>query len=217
MKDRILYLVETLNKANVEYYVFDNPTLTDNEYDSMMDELIKLEEKYPEYKLSNSPTGKIGNEVISEFQKFTHPTPMFSLSDVFNEEEVIDFIKRVEDTVGPTSYMCELKMDGLAVSLNYRDGKFESAATRGDGVVGENITHNVKTIKKLPLTLKKNVDLEVRGEIYMRKSVFNKLNEERSKENLPLFQNPRNTAAGSIRQLDSRITKYRHLDIVLYQ
>lgn len=216
MKDRILYLVETLNKANVEYYVFDNPTLTDNEYDSMMDELIKLEEKYPEYKLSNSPTGKIGNEVISEFQKFTHPTPMFSLSDVFNEEEVIDFIKRVEDTVGPTSYMCELKMDGLAVSLNYRDGKFESAATRGDGVVGENITHNVKTIKKLPLTLKKNVDLEVRGEIYMRKSVFNKLNEERSKENLPLFQNPRNAAAGSIRQLDSSITKERNLDIVLY-
>ena len=153
MQERILYLVDVLNKANVEYYVFDNPTLTDNEYDSLMDELIKLEEKYPEYKVSNSPTGRIGNEVIAEFKKFTHPTPMFSLSDVFNEEEVRDFDRKVTAVVGKTSYMCELKMDGLAVSLIYKDGKFVSAATRGDGVVGEEITHNVKTIKKLPLTL----------------------------------------------------------------
>ena len=216
MQERILYLVDVLNKANVEYYVFDNPTLTDNEYDSLMDELIKLEEKYPEFKVPNSPTGRIGNEVIAEFKKFTHPTPMFSLSDVFNEEEVRDFDRKVTAVVGKTSYMCELKMDGLAVSLIYKDGKFVSAATRGDGVVGEEITHNVKTIKKLPLTLKKPVDLEVRGEIYMRKDVFNKLNEERKKNNLQLFQNPRNAAAGSIRQLDSSIARDRNLDIVLY-
>ena len=214
--ERIKYLCEVLNKANVEYYVNDNPTLTDNEYDSLMDELIKLEKDYPEYKLNNSPTSKVGNEVIAEFKKVTHPTPMFSLADVFNYDEVRDFDAKVRKEVGEVAYSCELKMDGLAVSLIYKDGKFVSAATRGNGVIGEDITHNVRTIKKLPLTLHKKVDLEVRGEIYMNKKVFNELNEKRKQENLNLFQNPRNAAAGSIRQLDSSITKERQLDIVLY-
>ena len=214
--ERIKYLCEVLNKANVEYYVNDNPTLTDNEYDSLMDELIKLEKDYPEYKLNNSPTSKVGNEVIAEFKKVTHPTPMFSLADVFNYDEVRDFDAKVRKEVGEVAYSCELKMDGLAVSLIYKDGAFISAATRGDGVIGEDITHNVRTIKKLPLTLHKKIDLEVRGEIYMQKKVFHSLNEEREQKNLPLFQNPRNAAAGSIRQLDSSITRERNLDIVLY-
>ena len=216
IKERIEYLCSVLNKANVEYYVNDNPTLTDNEYDSLMDELIKLENEYPEYKLKNSPTSKVGNEVIAEFKKVTHPTPMFSLSDVFNYDEVRDFDNKVRKEVGDVAYSCELKMDGLAVSLIYKDGAFVSAATRGDGIIGEDITHNVRTIKKLPLTLHKKIDLEVRGEIYMQKKVFNKLNEERAKSGLQLFQNPRNAAAGSIRQLDSSITRERNLDIVLY-
>jgi len=216
IKKKMEYLVNILNKANVEYYVNDTPTLTDNEYDSLMDELIKLEKDYPNLKLDNSPTSKVGNEVISEFKKVRHPTPMFSLADVFNLDEVRDFDNKVRTVIDNPEYMCELKMDGLAVSLIYRNGKFISATTRGDGVVGEDITHNVRTIKKLPLTLHKNTSLEVRGEIYMRKSVFNSLNEERKKDNLPLFQNPRNAAAGSVRQLDSSITKSRNLDIVLY-
>ncbi len=214
--ERIKYLCEVLNKANVEYYVNDNPTLTDNEYDSLMDELIKLEKDYPEYKLNNSPTSKVGNEVIAEFKKVTHPTPMFSLADVFNYDEVRDFDAKVRKEVGEVAYSCELKMDGLAVSLLYKDGIFTSAATRGDGVIGEDITHNVRTIKKLPLTLHKKIDLEVRGEIYMQKKVFHSLNEDREKKGLPLFQNPRNAAAGSIRQLDSSIARERNLDIVLY-
>lgn len=216
VESKMAYLIDVLNKANVEYYVNDNPTLSDNEYDSLMDELIKLEEKYPQLKQSNSPTTKVGNEVIAAFNKVTHPTPMFSLADVFNEDEVRDFDAKVRKEVSNPEYVCELKMDGLAVSLIYKDGKFVSAATRGNGVIGEDITHNVRTIKKLPLTLHKKVDLEVRGEIYMNKKVFNELNEKRKQENLNLFQNPRNAAAGSIRQLDSSITKERQLDIVLY-
>lgn len=216
IKKRIEYLTDTLNKANVLYYVNDNPTLTDNEYDSLMDELIKLEAKYPEFKLSNSPTSKVGNEVIAEFKKVTHPTPMFSLADVFNYDELRDFDSRVQKEVPNPEYVCELKMDGLAVSLIYKNGQFVSAATRGDGVIGEDITHNVRTIKKLPLSLHKNIDLEVRGEIYMTKKVFNELNTKRQAANEPLFQNPRNAAAGSIRQLDSKISKERKLDIVLY-
>ena len=216
IKERIKYLVDILNKANIEYYINDNPTLTDNEFDSLLDELIKLEEKYPEYKLDNSPTSKVGTTVISEFKKVTHPTRMFSLSDVFNEDEVESFINRVKKEVNDAQFVCELKMDGLAVSLIYENGKFISAATRGDGSVGEDITNNVRTIKKLPLTLNENVNLEVRGEIYMEKKVFDELNVQREKEGLPLFQNPRNAAAGSIRQLDSSVTKSRKLSMLLY-
>ncbi len=216
IKDRIKYLVDILNKANIEYYINDNPTLTDNEFDSLLDELIKLEEKYPEFKLEDSPTSKVGTKVISEFKKITHPTPMFSLGDVFNEDEIKAFCQRVEKEVGKTEYVCELKMDGLAVSLVYEKGVFKYAATRGDGTVGEDITNNVLTIGSLPLKLKADIDLEVRGEIYMEFDVFNKLNEQREKEGLQLFQNPRNAAAGSIRQLDSSITKQRKLSMLLY-
>ena len=216
MEERIKYLCEVLNQANMEYYVNDNPTLTDNEYDSLMDELIKLEEKYPEYKQKNSPTQKVGNTVISAFRKVAHPTPMISLADVFNEEEVKAFDERIRKEISNPEYVCELKMDGLGVSLIYKDGNFVSATTRGDGIIGEDITLNVKTLKQLPLKLNKNIDLEVRGEIYMSFDTFNKLNEERQRNGEQLFQNPRNAAAGSVRQLDSSITKKRNLSMLLY-
>ena len=216
MQERIKELVDILNKADKAYHVDDNPFLSDNEYDSLLRELFELEDKYPEYKLADSPTQKVGSEVISAFKKVTHKIPLFSLSNVFNEEEIREFVKRVKKEVKDASYVCELKMDGLAVSLTYEKGIFKSAATRGDGTVGEDITHNVKTIKSLPLKLNEPVDLEVRGEIYMSKKSFIEANKKRAEAKEPLFQNPRNAAAGSIRQLDSKIAKERKLDIFLY-
>lgn len=211
MKDRIVELVELLNKANVEYYMNDNPTLSDNEYDSLLDELFKLEGENPDLILPNSPTQSIGTKVISEFNKISHKKPMFSLADVFNEEEVSSFIDKVD-----TSVVCELKMDGLGVNLIYEDGHLVSAATRGNGVIGEDITHNIMTIDYLPKTLLKPVSIEVRGEIYMSIDSFNRVNEERALNNENLFQNPRNAAAGTTRQLDSSVFKSRGMDIVLY-
>lgn len=213
---RIKELVKLLNQANKEYYLADNPTLTDNEYDSLLAELFRLEAKYPEFKQPDSPTQSVGTQIISEFQKITHTTPMFSIADVFNEEEVQDFLAKIAAVVPNPEYVCELKMDGLGVNLIYEKGLLKSAATRGDGTIGEDITHNVKTIKYLPLKLTEPVDLEVRGEIYMSKKTFNKLNEQRLANNEQPFQNPRNAAAGSARQLDSKIAKERQLDIVLY-
>ena len=215
-KARIEWLVETLNKANIEYYINDNPTLTDNEYDSLLDELFKLEEKYPEYKLKESPTESVGTKVVSEFNKVAHKTPMFSLADVFNIDEVKAYAKRVEKEISNPQYVCELKMDGLGINLTYEKGYLISAVTRGDGVVGEDITNNIKTIPYVPLKLTKPVDLEVRGEVYMSKDSFYKANLKREEEGLSLFQNPRNAAAGSARQLDSKIAKERNLDIFLY-
>ena len=216
IQEKIKELVDKLNQANYEYYVKDNPTLTDNEFDSLLNELIKLEEQYPEYILSYSPTQKVGGEVVDSFDKVVHKTPMFSLSNVFNEEEVRNFDAKVKKIVPNPTYVCELKIDGLAVSLEYVNGILYRAATRGDGTTGENITHNVKTIKSLPLKLKSSIDLEVRGEIYMSKKTLAKLNEERIKNNEEPLQNARNAAAGSIRQLDSKIAESRNLDIFLY-
>ena len=216
IQEKIKELVDKLNQANYEYYVKDNPTLTDNEFDSLLNELIKLEEQYPEYILSYSPTQKVGGEVVDSFDKVVHKTPMFSLSNVFNEEEVRNFDAKIRKIVPNPTYVCELKIDGLAVSLEYVNGILYRAATRGDGTTGENITHNVKTIKSLPLKLKSSIDLEVRGEIYMSKKTLAKLNEERIKNNEEPLQNARNAAAGSIRQLDSKIAESRNLDIFLY-
>lgn len=215
-KQRIEELVKILNQANVEYYLHDNPTLTDNEYDSLLMELFSLEEKYPEYKLLESPTTNIGTKVLDSFAKITHGTPMFSLADVFNEEEVEAFVNRVEKEVKNPEFVCELKMDGLGVNLTYKDGLLVSAATRGDGVIGEDITNNFKTIKYVPIKLTEPIDLEVRGEIYMTKKSFEKANEKRITNNEVPFQNPRNAAAGSARQLDSKIAKERKLDTFLY-
>lgn len=215
-KERIAELVSTLNKANVEYYLNDNPTLTDNEYDSLLMELFKLEDEYPEYKLPESPTSNVGTKILDSFEKITHQTPMFSLADVFNEEEVEAFVKRVEKEIIKPEFVCELKMDGLGVNLTYKNGLLVSAATRGDGVIGEDITNNFKTIKYVPIKLKEPVDLEVRGEIYMTKKSFEEANKKRLANGEEPFQNPRNAAAGSARQLDSKVAKERKLDTVLY-
>ena len=216
MKERYEELIDLIEKANYEYYVMDNPTSTDAEWDSWMSELIKIETEHPELKRPDSPTERIGDKVINDFQKVYHQTPLMSLSNVFNESEVLDFDKKIKKEFLNPTYVAELKIDGLSVSLIYKNGILTSAATRGDGYVGEDITHNVKTIKTIPLRLKKAVDLDVRGEIYMSKKSFEKLNEERAKKGELLFQNPRNAAAGSVRQLDSRIAKSRELDAFFY-
>lgn len=216
MKDRIDELVSILNRASYEYYTLDDPSITDQEYDSYMDELIKLEEKYPELIREDSPTKRIGGEVISEFKKVTHSIPMMSLGDIFNEEEVVDFDKKVKKVVSNPSYVCELKIDGLSVSLIYENGKLVRGATRGDGTIGEDITHNVRTIKNIPLNLNKDINIEVRGEIYMPLVSFMKLNEERKELGEKEFANPRNAAAGSVRQLDSSIAAKRNLSTFMY-
>ncbi len=216
MKERIDELVDILNEANYNYHVLDNPTITDQEFDKFLRELFILEEKFPEYVRDDSPTHRVGGVVLDEFQKVTHAIPMMSLGNVFNEEEIRSFDSRIRKEGYQPQYVCELKIDGLSVSLHYEKGKLITAATRGDGTVGEDITHNVKTIKTVPLTLKEPIDIEVRGEIYMAKETLRKLNEERAKKNQPLLQNCRNAAAGSIRQLDSKIAASRKLDCWIY-
>lgn len=216
MQERMHELIKILNEANYNYYILDNPTITDQEFDSYMRELINLEEKYPELKQDDSPTSRVGTEVISVFNKVTHEKPMLSLSNVFNEDEIIAFDERLKkDGIDP-KYVCELKIDGLSVSLLYEKGKLKRAATRGDGVIGEDITHNAKTIKSIPLKINEPLDIEVRGEIYMSKKSFNELNNERKKTGENLFANPRNAAAGSVRQLDSKVAAKRNLDCFIY-
>lgn len=216
MMDRMDELINLLNKYNYEYYTLDKPSVSDQEYDRLMQELIVLENKYPDLRRKDSPTLKVGGIIIDKFSKVTHEIPMFSLSNVFNEDEVRKFCNKITEETGKSEFVCELKIDGLAVSLEYLKGIFNRGVTRGDGVVGEDITHNVKTIKSIPLKLKKEVNLTVRGEIFMDKKTFNALNEKRKEEGLELFQNPRNSAAGSIRQLDSNIARERRLDAFLY-
>lgn len=213
--DRINELVDLLNEANYNYHVKDNPTITDQEYDKYLRELINLEEEYG-YVREDSPTKRVGGEVLDGFAKHTHKIPMMSLSNVFNEEEIRDFDNKIKKEGINPEYVCELKIDGLSVSLNYEDGILVSAATRGDGVVGEDITNNVKTIKSVPLKLKKPISIEVRGEIYMPKKVLHELNLRREAEGLPVFQNCRNAAAGSVRQLDSKVAASRGLDTFIY-
>ena len=214
--NRISELTEILKNANYEYYNLDNPSITDQEYDKYLRELITLEEKYPEYADPNSPTKRVGGEAIDKFIKVTHKIPMISLSNVFNEDEIIEFTNRIKNAGFNPQYVCELKIDGLSVSLHYEHGKLIYAATRGDGVIGEDITHNVKTIKTVPLDLKKDIDIEVRGEIYMNKATLEILNRERIKNGETKLQNVRNAAAGSIRQLDPKIAAKRHLDVWIY-
>ncbi|MCI9084151.1 MAG: NAD-dependent DNA ligase LigA [Bacilli bacterium] len=211
IEQRIDELIKLIDKANYEYYTLDKPTITDQEYDRYMQELQTLEEKHPELKREDSPTSRVGGQVIDEFKKVTHELPMLSLGNVFNEDEIMAFDERIKKVISTPEYVAELKIDGLSVSLVYKNGKLVRAATRGDGVTGEDITHNARTIKSIPLTLTKPIDIEVRGEIYMSKASFNKLN-----ENGENFANPRNAAAGSVRQLDSKIAASRNLDCFIY-
>jgi len=216
-KSRVRELQKLLNQYNYEYHVLDNPSVSDAEYDRLMQELIQLEEQYPEFKTPDSPSQRVGGEVLESFQKVEHKIPMLSLGNAFNEQDLRDFDRRVRQAVGDdVRYTVELKIDGLAVSLRYEKGIFVQGATRGDGTIGEDITENLKTIRSIPLKLKKDWSIEVRGEAYMPKKSFEKLNEERQKKNEEPFANPRNAAAGSLRQLDPKIAAKRNLDIFVY-
>ena len=216
IEKRIDELIKIIDKAIYEYYILDNPTITDQEYDDFYRELLSLEEKYPNLKRNDSPTNRVGGQAIDKFEKVVHEKPMLSFNDIFNEAEIIQFDERIRKVVTNPTYTVEPKMDGLSGSLIYKNGVLVRAATRGDGTIGENITLNVKTIKTVPLRLKEEIDIEVRGEIYMSKKSFDQVNKEREKKNEPLFANPRNAAAGSIRQLDSKITAKRNLDFMAY-
>lgn len=216
MKERIDFLVQILNEANYNYYTLDNPTITDQEYDKYLQELIRLENKYPDLIRSDSPTKKIGDKINNKFNKITHDVPMMSLSDVFNYDEIYLFDKRIRKEGIIPKYECELKIDGLSISVKYKNGILEHAATRGNGLVGEDITNNAKMIKSIPHKLNQNIDIEVRGEVYMSKKTLDEINKKRIENNEESFKNCRNAAAGSIRQLDSNITKERNLDTFMY-
>lgn len=215
IKKRIDELINILKKANEEYYLEDNPTLTDQEYDRYMQELISLEDRYPKLVREDSPTINVGTKVQDKFNKVTHQIPMLSLGNVFNEEELRAFDERIRKEDNP-QYVCELKIDGLAISLTYEKGVLVRGATRGDGIVGEDITKNIQTIKSIPLVLNKEIDIEVRGEVYLSKASLEKINKEREKKGETLFQNCRNAAAGSVRNLDPKVTKERNLDCLIY-
>ena len=215
-KLRVEELTKILNEANYNYYVLDNPTITDQEFDKYLRELENLEKLYPNLAKNDSPTKRVGGEVIDKFNKITHKLPMMSLPDVFNEEEIREFDERIRKSGYDPEYVCELKIDGLSGSYHYENGILITGATRGDGIVGEDITHNVKTIKTLPLKLNKNINIEVRGEIYMAKETLAKLNKRREQLGEPKLQNCRNAAAGSIRQLDSKVAAQRKLDTWIY-
>lgn len=214
---RVKELHNLLNKYNYEYHVLDNPSIPDAEYDQLLKELISLEEAFPALKTSDSPSQRVGGEVLAMFAKVQHQRPMLSLGNAFNEEDLRDFDRKIRQAIGDKfSYVCELKIDGLAVSLRYVEGVFETGATRGDGTTGEDITANLKTIRSIPLRLNQAVSIEVRGEAFMPKKSFLNLNAAKEENGEEPFANPRNAAAGSLRQLDPRIAASRNLDIFLY-
>lgn len=206
-----------LNKWSHEYYVLDRPTVEDHVYDEKYRRLVELEKQYPELVTADSPTKRVGGQILSGFEKVEHEIPMLSLGDVFSKEELADFKEKLEENVGEELvYNCELKIDGLAISLVYEKGIFVKGSTRGNGTIGEDITENLKTIKAIPLRLSEPIDVEVRGECYMPKEAFLKLNETREEQGQTVFANPRNAAAGSLRQLDTRQTAKRNLSVFMY-
>ncbi len=216
-KARIEYLTDALNYHNKKYYIDDAPEISDFEFDALLVELENLEEEYPQYKLPNSPTMRVGGEAASTFNEVKHNVAMQSLQKAFSKEEIIDFDRRVKEVIDNPQYVVEHKIDGLSVSIEYVDGNFYRASTRGDGVTGEDITENVKTIRTVPLKLQDKIPyLEVRGEVFMPNETFINLNNELENTEQPLFANPRNAAAGSLRQLDSKITAKRGLDIFVF-
>ena len=219
IKNRVLEIRKLLDRYNYEYYVLDNPSVEDQEYDRLMNELIELEKTYPMFDDANSPSHRVGGKVLDNFEKVTHKRSMLSLANAFNEADLRDFDRKVKEALNTQeeiSYMCEMKIDGLAMSLEYEDGNLLYGATRGDGVVGENVTNNLRTIKSIPLHVEDDEELDIRGEVYMPKNSFVKLNKEREENNEPLFQNARNAAAGSIRNLDSSIVAKRKLNAYWY-
>ena len=216
VKDRILQLRKMLNEYSYQYYVLNQSSVSDAQFDSLFNELASLEAQHPEYADPLSITQRVGGVVQEGFTKVAHAKPMLSMGDVFSFEELKDWMDGVEKVTGPTAFSVENKIDGLAMSLLYRNGRFVQAVTRGDGVIGEDVTMNVKTIRSVPMEIDFQQDLEVRGEVYMPKDSFAKLNARQKEENKPLFANPRNAAAGSVRQLDPKIAAGRGLDAILY-
>lgn len=216
IQKRMIELTKELKQYNYEYYVLDNPTVDDIEYDSKMRELEKLEKEYPEFQDPDTPTKQVGAFLKTDLQEIVHEVPMLSLANAFSYDELIEFDERISKVVSNYTYVVELKIDGIASSIHYTDGLLVLGATRGNGVTGENITNNVLKVNKLPKVLTDKIDVEVRGEIYMSKDVFNSLNEKRQQTNQPLFANPRNAAGGSLRQLDANITKERKLEQFAY-
>ena len=216
VKKRVEKLHDLLNQYSYEYYVQDNPSVPDSEYDKLLRELIEIEEKYPEFKSTDSPTVRVGGEAQSSFEKVNHDTPMLSLGNAFNEEDLRKFDQRIRDSIGQVEYMCELKIDGLAVSLKYENGRFVQGLTRGDGTTGEDITENLRTIHAILLKIKEPLNFEVRGEAYMPRRSFIHLNNEKEQNGEQPFANPRNAAAGSLRQLDSKLAAKRKLSVFLY-
>ncbi|KON67407.1 NAD-dependent DNA ligase LigA [Peribacillus butanolivorans] len=213
----VLELQTLLNQYSYEYYVLDQPSVPDAEYDRLLRELIEYEEKFPELKTADSPTQRVGGAILDMFEKVEHTTPMLSLGNAFNESDLRDFDRKVRQAVGDNfSYVCELKIDGLAVTLQYENGYFVRGATRGDGTIGEDITENLKTIKSIPLKVREPIAIEVRGEAFMPKKSFESLNKAKEERGEEPFANPRNAAAGSLRQLDPKLAAKRNLDVYLY-
>lgn len=217
MKDRMLELVKLLNQYAHEYYTTDNPSVSDSEYDKLYHELLDLEKQYPEFVQPDSPTHRVGGKVLEGFEKYQHQYPLYSLQDAFSREELDVFDARIRKYFPDVSYLCELKIDGLSISLMYEKGILVAGATRGDGSVGENITENLKRVKDIPLKLPSEVDMTVRGECYMPRSSFDAVNQLRQENGEPEFANPRNAAAGTLRQLDTAIVAKRNLATFLYQ
>ena len=216
-KERIRELTDLLNDANTKYYVLDAPEMADFEYDRLMRELEELEAQHPDLALPESPTKRVGGEALSQFEKVQHTVPLMSLQDVFSVEELQEFLEKMKEAYPSAEFSVEPKIDGLSVALEYENGVFVRGATRGDGQVGEDVTENLKTIRSIPMTIPDApARLIVRGEVFMPKSVFHQLNEEREAEGKPLFANPRNAAAGSLRQLDPKIAARRKLDILIF-
>ncbi|EDL62745.1 NAD-dependent DNA ligase LigA [Bacillus sp. SG-1] len=216
-EQKVAELHNLLNQYNYEYHVLDKPSVPDAEYDRVMNELIAIETEFPELRTPDSPTQRVGGNTLEAFEKVEHRTPMLSLGNAFNEDDLRDFDRKVRQAAGEAySYVCELKIDGLAVSLRYEDGLFSQGATRGDGTIGEDITANLKTIKSIPLRIPEPLTMEVRGEAFMPKRSFEALNKAKEEKEEEPFANPRNAAAGSLRQLDPRIAASRNLDIYLY-
>lgn len=216
-KNRIEELTKLLNDANYRYYVMDDPVMQDFEYDRLLRELEDLEKKYPQYASADSPTVRVGGAALSKFEKVVHPVPLMSLQDVFSMEELEDFLTKIQEQYPQTEFTVEPKIDGLSVALEYENGQFVRGATRGDGNVGEDVTHNLKTIHTIPMSIPNApARLIVRGEVYMPKKSFERLNAKQEEEGKPLFANPRNAAAGSLRQLDPKISAKRGLDILVF-
>ena len=217
MNERMKELVELLNRYATEYYTSDNPSVSDSEYDRLYRELVELEKTHPDQVLPESPTHRVGGKILDGFEKYSHQYPLYSLQDAFSREELDSFDARVRKELDDVTYICELKIDGLSISLTYEQGIFVAGATRGDGSIGENITENLKRVKDIPLSLPEKIDITVRGECYMPIASFDQVNQSRQENGEPEFANPRNAAAGTLRQLDTAVVAKRNLATFLYQ